>query len=414
MIARRVFIKESGIAAVGLSMVPGFLSRTVMAAAPTGRQKTLVVIFQRGGADGLNMVVPFGETAYYRYRPSIAIPAPGNGEDAAIDLDGFFGLHPALQPLVPLFEQGHLGIVNAVGSPDTGGRSHFRAQDFMESAAPGDRTVSTGWLNRYLDSAPDPEATAFRATVMGKLLPKALYGPAPAIALGGLNEFGLSRGRSIYESLYHEEANSLLTGTADEMFDAIDFLKQADPEQYQPAEGVNYGPVNNFNYDESVGRALLQIAQLIKANIGLQVAFVDVRSGWDTHQGEAFRLPPLLQQLGQALAAFHRDLGDRMEDVVVLTMSEFGRTARENGNGGTDHGHANVMFVLGGAVKGGKVYGKWPGLEREQLNEDRDLGLTTDFRDVFAEVLVGHLGCENPEVVFPGYPIDPTRFKGVV
>ena len=249
---------------------------------------------------------------------------------------------------------------------------------------------------------------------MGGVLPKALRGPAAAIALGSLNKFDLSRGRSIYESLYHEEANSLLTGTAQEMFDAIDFLKQANPEQYQPAKGVNYAPANNNNNNGGVGRALLQIAQLIKANIGLQVAFVDVRGGWDTHQSEAFRLPPLLQRLGQALAAFHQDLGDRMEDVVVLTMSEFGRTARENGNRGTDHGHANVMFVMGGAVKGGKVYGKWPGLEKEQLNEDRDLALTTDFRDVFAEMLVQHLGCENPEVVFPAYPLDPKRFKKLV
>ena len=411
MIPRRVFLKEGGLAVLGLSMVPGFLYRTAMAAQPSGRQKTLVVIFQRGGADGLNMVVPFGEAAYYRYRPRIAIPAPGQDPAAAVDLDGFFGLHPALAPLAPLYKEGHLGIVNAVGSPDTGGRSHFQAQDFMESATPGDKTVSTGWLNRYLQTAPAPEATPLRATAMGEMLPKALRGPAPALTVGGLAQFDLGGGAALFETLYKEEANALLTGAAREMFDAIKLLKEANPAQYEPADGVNYGPNNNAG---AFGQALRQVAQLIKANVGLQVAFVDVRGGWDTHQGEVARLTPLLQTFGLALAAFHRDLGDRMEDVVVLTMSEFGRTARENGNAGTDHGHANVMFVMGGPVKGGKVYGTWPGLEQGQLNENRDLALTTDFRDVFAEVLVRHLGAENPDAVFPGYAIDQTRFTGLI
>ncbi len=415
MIPRRVFLREGGLAVVGLSMVPGFLYRTAMAAAPSGRRKTLVVIFQRGGADGLNIVVPFGEPAYYRHRPSIAVPAPSRGQGGALDLDGFFGFHPQLRPLLPLYKQGHLGIVNAVGSPDTGGRSHFQAQDFMESATPGNKNVATGWLNRYLGSTPDPTATAFRAAALGETLPKALRGPASALALKNLDQFDLRGGGFVYESRYNEDANALLTGTAREMFDGIKLLKTARPEQYQPAAGVNYGPnPNNPRNLGQFGSALMQVAQLIKADIGLQVAFVDVRGGWDTHSSENGRLPFLLRGFGRALAAFHQDLGDRMEDVVVLTMSEFGRTARQNGSGGTDHGHANFMFVMGGGVKGGKVYGQWPGLEKEQLNEDRDLTLTTDFRDVFAEVLVGHLGCENPDAVFPGYSIDPTRFKGFV
>ena len=410
MIPRRVFLKQGGLAAVGLSMVPGFLRRTVLAAEPLGsRSKTLVVIFQRGGADGMNMVVPFGEPSYYQYRPSIAIPAPKSGAGAALDLDGFFGLHPALRPLMPIYKAGHLGIVNAVGSPDTGDRSHFQAQDFMESAAPGDKLVSSGWLNRYLQSAPDPDATAFRATALGATLPKALRGSAPAVALANIDGFDLSSGGSVYESLYNEEANSLLTGTAQEMFEAIEFLKTANPQQYEPAEGVNYGPAN-----QPFGRALMQVAQLIKADVGLQVAFIDVEGGWDTHQTQTPRLQQLLAGFGGGLAAFYQDLGDRMEDVVVLTMSEFGRTARENGNAGTDHGHANVMFAMGGGVRGGKVFGHWPGLEQEQLNEDRDLALTTDFRDVFAEVLVQHLGLESPDAVFPSYEIKPKRFKGLI
>ncbi|MEX2272537.1 MAG: DUF1501 domain-containing protein [Vicinamibacterales bacterium] len=409
MIPRRVFLRDGGCAVIGLSMVPGFLVRTLQAASPTNRLKTLVVIFQRGGADGLNIVVPFGDSAYYDYRPTIGVAAPGKG-GGALDLDGQFGLNPALQPLLPLYKKGQFGIINAVGSPDTGGRSHFQAQDFMESAAPGNKTISTGWLNRYLQAVPDPDRKPLRATAIGETLPKALRGPASAMTLGSMSGFGV-QGAELYESMYSQDSNALLTGTAREMFEAIRQLKSARPEQYAPAKGVNYGGGNNPG---ALGNALMQVAQLIKANVGLQVAFVDVSGGWDTHASQNERLPGLLRGFGQALAAFHQDLGDRMDDVVVLTMSEFGRTARENGNGGTDHGHANFMFVSGGAVKGGRILGKWPGLAGEQLNENRDLALTTDFRDVLAELLVGHLGCEKPDAIFPGYGVDRTRFTGIL
>jgi uncharacterized protein (DUF1501 family) len=280
----------------------------------------------------------------------------------------------------------------------------------MESAAPGDKTVSTGWLNRYLAAEPDPQATPLRATAIGAQQPKALRGSAPALTLGSLDKFGATGGSPLFKTFYQEDSNALLTGAARDMFDAMKLLKEANPTQYEPAKGANYGPTN----PGTPGAALMQVAQLIKANVGLQIAFVDVDGGWDTHQGEKDRLPPLLGRFGRAIAAFHRDLGDRMEDVVLLTMSEFGRTARENGNAGTDHGHANVMFVCGGPVKGGKVYGKWPGLEPEQLNEDRDLALTTDFRDVFAELLIHHLRCSHPAPVFPGYPVASDRFAGIV
>ena len=408
MVGRRVFLSQGGLAAIGLSMVPGFLCRSLEAAEQGTRRKTLVVVFQRGGADGLNMVVPFGEKAYYDHRPTIAIPQPGRGADAALDLDGFFGLHPALRPLAPLYKEGHLGIIHAVGSPDTGDRSHFAAQDIMESAAPGLKTVSTGWLNRFLQGEPDPHATPLRATSIGEALPKALRGSAPAVNIGRLDEFNLAGG-SLFESMYSRESNALLTGAAHDMFAAMDLLKKVNPAKYQAAEGVNYGPPN-----DAFGQALRQIAQLIKADVGLQVAFIDVRGEWDTHQGQTLRMTPLLQSFGRGLAAFYRDLGTRMEDVVVLTMSEFGRTARENGNAGTDHGHANVMFAMGGPIKGGKVYGRWPGLAPEQLNEDRDLALTTDFRDVFAEVLVRHLQCKTTDKIFPRYPIAASRFIGML
>jgi len=408
MLHRRVFLRN-GAMAVGLSAVPGFLTRTLMAAEPTDRRKVLVVLFLRGAADGLNMVVPFGEKAYYEHRPTIGIPAPGEEPGAALDLDGFFGLHPALQPLLSPYKDGQLGIINAVGTPDTGGRSHFQAQDFMESAAPGDRTVSTGWLNRYLEAAPEAERVPLRATAIGETLPKALRGPASALAVSSVDSFGLEAA-SLFESLYSEETNALLTGTARETFETIRQLQAVRAEGYLPARGANYGNQN----PNSVGGALMQVAMLIKADLGMQIAFVDVRGGWDTHSNEPERLPGLLRGLGQALAGFNQDLGDRMEDVVVLTMSEFGRTARENGNRGTDHGHANLMFAMGGPVKGGKTYGTWPGLATEQLNEDRDLALTTDFRDVLAEVLVRHLKCETPGAVFPGFDVDPARFAGFI
>jgi uncharacterized protein (DUF1501 family) len=389
-----------------MSIVPGFLQRAAAAVPQARRNKTLVVVFLRGAADGLNIVAPFGEKAYYVHRPNLAVPKPGKDANTALDLDGFFGLHPQLRPLLPLYKEARLAIVNAVGSPDTGGRSHFQAQDFMESGTPGNRAITSGWLNRYLSSAPDAAASSFRGTALSPAVPKSLLGPAPVLALQDLTKFDLGGG-ALFESLYTQEPNPAFAGPAREMFETIKRLKTLRLEEYRPAAGVNYGP-------REFGPSMMQVAQLIKAEVGLQVACVDFRGGWDTHSDEGGRLPDLLRDLAQGLDAFNRDLGDRMKDVVVLTMSEFGRTARENGSGGTDHGHANFMFAMGGPVRGGKVYGKWPGLEKEQLNEDRDLALTTDYRDVLAEVLVEHLGCDAPNTVFPGYSLDPARTVGII
>ena len=379
-VSRRVFIRNGAIAMLGMSTVPAFLRRAVAAAAkPNG--KKLVVLFQRGAADGLNIVVPFAEPNYYRIRPTIAIPAPKQGgADAAVDLDGFFGLHPSLRPLAALFQKQQLAIVHAAGSPDTT-RSHFDAQDYMESGTPGVKATDDGWLNRALQCTPEPGASPFRAVAMGPNLPLTMRGSAPAIALPDVKQFKVfSQSPMIeggFEALYADTVDQALRGTGTETFEAIDMLRKADPSRFQPENGAEY-PKSHM------GQTMQQVAQLHKANIGLEVTFVDT-SGWDNHVNEGGvqgQLSNLLRDLGQSLAAFSQDMGDQMQDIVVVTMSEFGRTAHENGNRGTDHGHANCMFVMGGAVKGGKVYGKWPGLGPEQLNEGRDLTLTTDSRSV--------------------------------
>ena len=411
-VSRRVFLKSGGVAMIGMSTIPAFLQRAV-AATPMPNKKKLIVLFQRGAADGLNIVVPFGEENYYRLRPTIAIPQPRQGgEGAAVDLDGFFGLHPSLAPLGPLFHNGQLAIVHAAGSPDTT-RSHFDAQDFMESGTPGVKATDDGWLNRAVQGAREESTSPFRAVAMGPNLPLTLRGQAPAIALADVKQFRvLSQSKAVeggFEALYSQTVDNVLRGTGTETFEAIEMLRKADPSRFQPENGAEYPK-------SRVGQALQQVAQLVKADIGMEVSFVDT-GGWDNHVNEGGaqgQLSNLLRDLGQGLAALHQDLGDRMEDIVVLTMSEFGRTAHENGNRGTDHGHANCMFVMGGPVKGGKVYGKWPGLGPGQLNEGRDLALTTDFRSVLGEVLSTHLGSKNLQTVFPGFDNSPAKFPGLL
>ncbi len=407
-VTRRVFVRNSALAVVGTAAVPSFLARAAFGAAEAGlRNQRLVVIFQRGAADGLNIVVPHGESQYYTMRPSINIP-----RQDVIDLDGFFGLHPALASFQPLWQQRHLAIVHAAGSPDTT-RSHFEAQDFMESGTPGIKATEDGWLNRSLHTMPEPGGKSpFRAIAMGPSLPRILSGSEPAVALNNINDFTVG-GRnpkaspvaSAFEAMYDNSVDTVLHGTGEETFDAVKMLKSADPAKYKPASGADY-PKGRF------GDSLRQLAQLIKANLGVQVAFADI-GGWDHHVNEGAtegQIANVLREFSQSLSAFWIDLGDLGEDTVVVTMSEFGRTARENGNRGTDHGHANVMFVLGGPVKGGKVYGRWPGLEQSQLYEGRDLALTTDFRQVLGEGVARHLGNKNLSEVFPGFENEPGKF----
>jgi len=409
-ITRRVFVRNSALAVVGTAAVPSFLTRAAFGAVESGSlaNKRLVVIFQRGAADGLNIVVPHGEAQYYAMRPSINIP-----RQKVIDLNGFFGLHPSLAAFRPLWQQGHLAIVHAAGSPDTT-RSHFDAQDFMETGTPGVKATEDGWLNRSLRNLPAAaqKASAFRAIALGPSLPRILSGSEPAVAMNNINDFSVggknpkaSPAANAFEAMYDHSSDSVLHGTGEETFDAVKMLKAADPGKYTPAAGANY-PKGRF------GDSLRQLAQLIKANLGVQVAFADI-GGWDHHVNEGStegQLANVLGDFSQSIAAFWTDLGDLGEDTVVVTMSEFGRTARENGNRGTDHGHANVMFVLGGPVKGGKVYGRWPGLADSQLYEGRDLALTTDFRQVIGEAVARHLGNKNLTNVFPGFENQPGKF----
>jgi uncharacterized protein (DUF1501 family) len=415
---RRVFMKSGALTLVTMGLSPSFLRRTAFGAelargaslGGAARGKTLICLFQRGAADALNVVVPHGEAAYYRLRPNIAIPRPtlGAGSAGAIDLDGFFGLHPALAPMKPLWDMGMLAPVHAVGSPSST-RSHFDAQDYMETGTPDQKGTRDGWLNRYLALQGTCEAgcthgavaSPFRAVSMTQQTPRVLEGPAPTIAMNSLDEFSVRAtgpAAERLEALYRTGTADVVHAAGGEMFEAVKILRAANPQQYLPRNGATY-PTSPF------GQRLRQIAQLIRADVGLEVAFADV-GGWDTHvnQGGATgQLAQRLDDLARSIAALVWDLGDRMSDVVILTMSEFGRTARQNGNGGTDHGHAGALFVIGGDVKGKKVHGRWPGLEPEQLYEGRDLALTTDFRSVFSEVAAKHLGARRLDAMFPGY-----------
>ncbi len=383
-ISRRVFVKSGGLALFSLGLDPLFLARAAFASVHRSivpsDHPVLVCLFQRGAVDGLNMIVPHGEPLYYRERPRIAIPAQD------------------------------------VVAPDAT-RSHFDAQDYMESGTPGVKSTSDGWLNRYCRHDQEHADTAFRAVAFGPQLPRILAGTSPALAIDDLQAFGLrvpqeaarDKLTRAFEELYEGGATGLLASSSQEGFAAIQVLKRVNPAQYQPANGAEYPP-GRF------GRALLQIAQLIKSDVGLQIAFADL-SGWDTHvnQGSSDgQLAARLRELGLGLAAFNQDLGERMRSVVVLTMSEFGRTIAENGNSGTDHGHATAMLALGGPVNGGKVLGRWPGLDPANRFEGRDVAVTTDFRDLFGEILARHLGAGDLSAVFPGFSPNPQSFPGAI
>ena len=421
---RRVFLRDGALALVTIGLSPSFLRRAVLAQLPRSRQgKVLICLFQRGAADALNMVVPFGDHAYYDLRPSIAIATPGAGGGnglRAIDLDGFFGLHPSLAPLAPLYHQGMLAPIHAVGSPSST-RSHFDAQDYMESGTPDVKSTPAGWLNRLLavrgtcqecDTPAGTPPSPFRAVSMTSQMPRMLEGAESVIAMSSLGEFTVRTSATSVdrlEALYRTGEADLVHGAGRDMFEAVKVLRSANPMRYAAERAADY-PRSIF------GSRLREIAQLIKSNVGLEIAFADV-GGWDTHvnQGGATGLlASRFDDFARAVAAFVTDLGDRMQDVLIVTMSEFGRMARQNGNGGTDHGHAGAMFVIGGAVHGARVHGRWPGLQPEQLHEGRDLALTTDFRSVFSEIVSKHLGAGSLDAIFPGYADDRSGWLGLL
>jgi uncharacterized protein (DUF1501 family) len=405
MTSRRIFLKSGAMAMLSLGFAPGFLART--AAAATSRRRLLIAIFQRGAMDGLNMVVPYGESEYYKLRPSIAIPRPG-GTGSAVDLDGFFGLHPSMSSLKPLWDNHSLAIVHACGSPDVT-RSHFDAQDYMETATPGVKSTKDGWLNRYLQVS-DADRNPLRGVAVARQMPTSLRGRAPSLAVGAIEEFRVRANMSEQRALQQEYAgDSALGGAAAEAFEAMQTLQSVTTGPYRPAAGATY-PRSPF------GQALQEIARLAKADVGLEIAFTE-STNWDHHVNEGGvtgLVANRLSDLTEGLVALSTDLGERMADTVILTMSEFGRAVAENGNGGTDHGHGNAMLVLGGPVRGGHVYGRWPGLGERQRFEGRDLAVTTDFRQVFTDVIAQHMGASGDALarVFPGFT--PTAKLGLV
>lgn len=413
---RRFFLKSGGIALASfgfMAAAPDALQQFANAQTlrnTRSKRKILITIFQRGAVDGLNMVVPFGDTGYYDARRNIAIQKPGK-TDGAVNLDGFFGLHPSLAPFESLWKSKQLAVIHSAGSPNNT-RSHFDAQDYMESGTPGDKGTRDGWLNRVLQTSQSKSDSAFRAVAMAQQTPRTLMGRYPTIAMTNLADFTIKAGaysRSVqggFEDIYQQNSKDSLGETGKETFEAVNYLKKANPAQFKPDNGAQYP-------NSALGRSLMQIAQMIKADIGLETAFAEV-GGWDTHTnqgGPRGQLANLLRDFGSAISALTTDLGKRMDDVLILTMSEFGRTVRENGGRGTDHGHGNAMFAIGGGVKGGKVYGDWKGLKASELYEGRDLAVTTDFRDVLGEAAQKHLANKKLDQVFPEYRIDPARFR---
>src|SRR5579859_3042760 len=377
------------------------LPQASLFATPDTTRDMLIVIFMRGGADGLNVVVPHGEAQYYMQRQNIAIPQPRSGSAAtAIDLDGFFGLHPSMSALKEIWDARHMAIVHACGSPDPT-HSHFDAMDYMERGTPGDKGLATGWLGRHLASTQQNNDSPFRAVGFGALLQASLRGGA-ATALTSLDAFKLQarplelpKVKAAHGQLYR--GSGLLVGAGQQTMAALELMQKivGAKSPYTPSDGAQY-PTSPY------GKALMQIAQLIKADVGTQVACADI-GDWDTHVNEGGaegEMATNLKEFSDGIHALYTDLSSELGRLTIVTMSEFGRRVASNGTG-TDHGHGNVMFVLGGNVQGGKVYGDWPGLQPEQLYGPGDLQITTDFRDVLGEIVAKRLGNAALNEVFP-------------
>jgi uncharacterized protein (DUF1501 family) len=370
-------------------------------------QKKLVVVFLRGAVDGLSVVAPYAEPDYARFRPTIALPAPGQ-TDGLLDLDGHFGLHPALAPLMPLWSGGKLAFVHASGSPDPT-RSHFDAQDYMESGTPGRKNTPDGWMNRLLGELPG-KTSPTRGLAVGPVLPRIYLGPVPVASIAAGQ--GATRPTILDQPRVADAFGKLYDGSdatsrtfRESLAARREVLASLDPsaaEKEQMAAN-NGAPLPNGFPDDAA-----RLARLMRNDPNVQLAFVAL-GGWDTHAGQGTargQLANRLTPLGAGLATLADRLGPMFDDTVIVVMSEFGRTARENGNRGTDHGHGNAMWVIGGPVAGGKVHGRWPGIDEASLNENRDLAITTDFRDVVAQLAERHLQLPDAQLdqLFPHRP----------
>lgn len=412
MASRRVFLKSGALAlfATGLGGVPHFIAKAAQSSKlwqPYKKAKTLVCIFQRGAMDGLMAVTPFTDTYLKKARPGLFMSAAQSAAKPLIDLDGRFGLHPSMQAFESLFREKRLAVVHGVGSPNTT-RSHFDAQDYMESGTPFTKSTDSGWLNRAVGLLGHESATPFQAVSLTSALPRSLYGNQSAVAISNLEDFAIQmRGTPVqaaataksFEDLYDQTAAGLLQKTGKESFEAMKILKSSDVRQYKPSNGAVY-PAS------PLGNSLKQIAQLIKMNVGLEIAFAEC-GGWDTHfnQGaETGTFARNVSDLSNSIAAFWTDIEPYQDDVDVMTMTEFGRTVHQNGSNGTDHGRGSCMFVLGNKVAGGTVHGRVPELAPENLEDARDLPVTTDFRAVFSEVATTHLHItDKTHNLFPGW-----------
>ena len=414
-LTRRAFVTAGGLSVVALGVggVPAFLGRSAQAtasglAAPGtggGRRKTLVTIFQRGAMDGLAAVQPIDDPHLARLRPELLLGAGRRtpADERLLELDGTVGLHPALGALAPFWGQGRLAVLHGVGSP-VATRSHFDAQDFMETGRPGDKRATSGWLNRATGLL-GHEATPFSTVSVTPALPLALRGDAPTLAIADLDTFGVGAAGSLagesLEALYARTSRDLLSQSGREGLDAARALEAARTGRLAaPAAEYPRSPL---------GDSLRQIAQLIKADLGLEIAFAEA-GGWDTHARQGARRGTFARRAGDladSIAAFWSDIEAYHDDVVVMTMTEFGRTVAANGTGGTDHGRASALFVLGNAAAGGQVWGEPLALAPDALDDGRDLAVTTDFRAAFAGVAGAHLGVPTDERLFPGWTGTP-------
>lgn len=409
MQSRRGFVKSGSLAlfSIGLGGVPSFIARAAgsdKVFAPYKKKKTLVCIFQRGAMDGLMAVTPFTDEYLKSARPTLFMSAAKDQKGSPlIDLNGRFGLHPAMNAFEPFFREKRLAIVHGIGSPNNT-RSHFDAQDFMESGTPFNKGTSSGWLNRAVGLL-GHDATPFRAVSLTSSMPRSFYGDNPSVAISNLADFAISmRGNPLaanmaaksFEELYDQTTSALLKETGKESFDAVKMLQKTDIKNYKPSGNAVYP-------NSALGNSLKQIAQLIKMEVGLEVAFAE-SNGWDTHFNQGAETGVFARNaadLSNSIIAFWTDMGSYQDDVTVMTMTEFGRTVKQNGTGGTDHGRASCNFILGNSVNGGIMHGNVQPLAIENLEDGRDLAVTTDFRSVFSEVADRHLKISNDKILFP-------------